>query len=144
MTRSPPGTRADYGALRPMQTRWIDNDAYGHMNNATYYALFDTAVTDWQRAQGLAVTGPDALRLLVVESGCRYHAEAGYPDTIHAGLRLGHLGRSSFRTEVGLFRNDEDIACAEGFFTQVHVGPDGPAPMPEALRAALATLPGGS
>lgn len=141
MTRQPPGARTDYAAFRALPTRWIDNDAYGHMNNATYYALFDTAVSLWQMAQGLQIDGPDPLRLLVVESGCRYHAEAGFPDTIHAGLRLGHLGKTSFRTEIGLFRNDDATACAEGFFSQVHVDASGrPAPLPQTLRAALQAL----
>ena len=26
----------------PLATRWIDNDAYGHINNVVYYSLFDT------------------------------------------------------------------------------------------------------
>jgi acyl-CoA thioester hydrolase len=141
MTRTPPGTRADYGAFQALQTRWNDNDEYGHMNNATYLELFDTAVSLWQMENGIVLRGPDAVRLLVVESGIRYHAEAGFPDRLHAGLRLGHLGKSSLRFEIGLFRNDDDTACTEGFFTEVHTGPDGrPAPIPDDLRTVLATL----
>ena len=141
MSRQPPATRAEYTAFRALPTRWMDNDAYGHMNNATYFSLFDTAISLWQMDQGLVIDGPDPMRFLVVESGCRYHAEAGFPDVLHAGLRLGHLGRSSFRTDVGLFRNENDSACAEGFFAQVHVNADGvPAALPAQLVAALNTL----
>jgi len=139
--RAPPGSRDAYRAFVPLPTRWHDNDAYGHMNNAVYYALIDTAVTLWQMAHGLQIQGPEALRLMVVQSGCRYHAETGFPDVIHAGLRLGHLGRTSFTTEVGLFANDDPTARAEGFFAQVHVAPDNrPSPIPQTLRDALGTI----
>ena len=145
MGRTPPGTRADYRAFRALPTRWKDNDAYGHVNNAEYLSFFDTAVSLWQMEQGLTIDGAGALRFLVVETGCRYHAEAGFPDILHAGLRLGHLGTSSFRTEIGLFRNAEVTACTEGFFTQVHVDASGrPAPLPDTVRRTLARLGPGS
>lgn len=140
--RTPPGARADYAAFRTLPTRWADNDAYGHLNNIVHYALFDTAVTLWQMEAGcFDLTGAQA-RLLVVESGCRYHAEAGFPDTIHAGLRLGRLGRSSWTTEIGLFRNDEATAFAEGFFAQVQVSAASgqPVALDDAARAALEGL----
>ncbi|MBP0481620.1 acyl-CoA thioesterase [Sagittula salina] len=141
MARIPPGNRADYRAFQTIPTRWKDNDQYGHMNNAEYLSLFDTAVSLWQLAQGIALTGPEAHRFLVVESGTRYHAQAGFPDLIHVGLRVGHLGTSSLRFEIGLFRNDEDYACAEGFFAQVLTGPDGrPTAMPDQLRHRFAAL----
>ncbi|RBI87198.1 acyl-CoA thioesterase [Rhodosalinus halophilus] len=137
--RAPPGSRADYVAFHTLPTRWADNDAYGHLNNIVHYALFDTAVTLWQMAQGCFDVRGESVRLLVVESGCRYHAEAAFPDTIHAGLRLGRLGRSSWTTELGLFRNEEDAAFAEGFFAQVQVGSESgrPEPLSAEVRAAL-------
>ena len=141
MTRQPPGTRADYRAFRTLPTRWQDNDAYGHLNNATYYALFDTAVSLWQIDQGIEIIGPNSTKFLVIESGCRYHAEMGFPDILTAGLRIGHIGTSSFRYEIALFANETDTAGAEGFFTQVHVGPDSrPAPLSDDIRAILEQL----
>lgn len=141
MTRPGPSPRADWPGLRPLQTRWKDNDALGHMNNAEYLSLFDTAISLWQIENGIAITGPEALRFVVVENGCRYFTEAGFPDTLHAGLRLGHLGRSSFRFELALFRNTEERACTEAFFAMVLTDADGrPTPLPDRLRAALTTL----
>ena len=141
MARTPPGARAAYRAFRALPTRWMDNDEYGHMNNATYFSLFDTAVSLWQLENGIAIRGPQAVRFLVIENTCRYFSELGFPDMVHAGLRIGHMGNSSFRYEVGLFRNDADTASAEGTFAQVHVGPDGrPAPIPDPVRAILSRL----
>ena len=141
MPRTPPGTRADYHAFRTLPTRWQDNDEYGHLNNATYYALFDTAVSLWQMEQGITIRGPDATKFLVVESGCRYHAELGFPDILTAGIRIAHIGTSSFRYEIALFGADSDTAGAEGFFAQVHVASDGrPAPLSETVRKILSQL----
>lgn len=141
MARTPPGTRDAYGAFRAVPTRWMDNDAYGHLNNATYLSFIDTAVSLWQMDHGIQIQGPEAARFLVIETGIRYHSEMGFPDIIHAGLRLGHLGTSSLRFEVGLFRNDDTTASAEGFFAQVLVDDTNrPAPIPERLRTVFEAL----
>jgi len=140
--RLPPGHRSDYAAFHLHTTRWNDNDVYGHMNNVVHYALFDSTVNSWLMGRGLL----DPLRGtqigLVAETGCRYHAEMGFPDRITAGLRVARLGGSSVRYEIGLFRNAADQAAAEGFFVHVYVdaATRRPAPLATALRAALETL----
>jgi len=136
------GVRADYARFVRLTTRWADNDAYGHVNNVAYYAFIDTAVNQLLIEAGLLdVTGSDVIGV-AVESGCRYHASAAYPDVIHAGVRVARVGGSSIRYEVGLFRNDEDAATAEGFFVHVMVARDTmrPVAVPGALRAFMETL----
>ncbi len=141
MSRPAPGLRSGYRAFVPLSTRWADNDVYGHMNNVVHYALFDTAVNGWLMAQGaLDLRGPCIG--LVVETGCRYHGEMAFPDRVTAGLRVAHVGTSSVRYEVGLFRNDADEASAEGFFIHVYVDAvtRRPMPLPQVLRGALSAL----
>ena len=141
MSRAPASTRDQFHAFVDLQTRWADNDAYGHMNNATYMSLFDTALSLWQLQNGIEIRGPEALRFLVVESGCRYFNEVAFPDALTAGLRIAHLGTSSYRMDIALFRNKDLQAAAEGFFVQVLVGPDSkPTPIPPQARALLKTL----
>ncbi len=139
MTRS---TRADYRTFRTITTRWMDNDAYGHMNNVVHYSLFDTAVNGWLIENGVLDIYRGSQIGLVVETGCRYFAEMAFPDTIHAGIRVAKLGNSSVRYEIGLFRNDEDEAAAEGFFVHVYVdaGTRRPAPLDPALRTLLESI----
>ena len=134
MPRTPPALRQAYFDFSVLQTRWMDNDQYGHMNNVIHYSLIDTAVTHWQLEQAVFDLSGTKTRFLVVESGCIYHDEAGFPDLIHAGIRVGHIGTSSWRYEVGLFRNQRQTAFAEGFFSQVQV--DGQSGKPIALSAA--------
>ncbi|WP_425037645.1 acyl-CoA thioesterase [Primorskyibacter sp. S187A] len=105
----------------PLQTRWADNDAYGHLNNATYLSLFDTALTHWQTESGLLAAHT---RFLVVANNCEYHAELAFPDALTCGLACEHIGRTSFRLILGLFKGAEDQAATTASFTQVAVDPE--------------------
>ncbi len=137
-----PTTRPDYRAFRRIPTRWMDNDVYGHINNVIHYSLFDTAVNGWLVDRDvLDFAGGEQIGL-VVETGCRYFAEMAFPDVVTAGIRVTRLGTSSVRYEVGLFRNDEARASAEGHFIHVYVDRTTrrPAPLNEDLRRALKTI----
>ncbi|WP_442967017.1 acyl-CoA thioesterase [Rhizobium sp. C4] len=142
--RTGPSTRADYRAFRTIQTRWMDNDIYGHMNNVVHYSLFDTAVNGWLIEAGLLDLKAGTEVGLVVETGCRYHAEMMFPDVVSAGIRVARIGSSSVRYEVGLFRNDEETASAEGFFIHVYVDRETrrPKALSEAMRKALSEIAG--
>lgn len=139
MTRTTAGTRADYRTFRAIPTRWMDNDVYGHMNNVVHYSLFDTAVNGWLVEQGVLDFHGGHQIGLVVETGCRYFSEMAFPDVVAAGIRVARIGSSSVRYEVGLFRNAEETAAAEGFFIHVYVNRESrrPQPLDERLRAAL-------
>lgn len=121
MEREGPGKRSDYEVFRTIGTRWSDNDTYGHMNNVIHYSLFDTAVNGFLIESGVLDIKGGAEIFLVVETGCRYHAEMTFPDVVTAGIRVAKLGNSSVRYEIGLFRNDDETAAAEGFFIHVNI-----------------------
>lgn len=135
-------TRADYADFYSLQTRWIDNDVYGHMNNVVHYSLFDTAVNGWLVQHGLLDPQTSNSFGLVVETGCKYFAEMKFPDRVTAGLRISKLGNSSVRFEIGLFRNDENTASAQGFFVHVYVdrSTKRPTPIDMLRREAFETL----
>ncbi len=140
--RPVPSTRDSYRHFRTIQTRWMDNDVYGHMNNVVHYSLFDTAVNGWLIENGLLDIHRGEQVGLVVETGCRYFDEMAFPDIVTAGIRVARLGTSSVRYEVGLFRNDEARASAEGFFVHVYVDRDTrrPKPLDDILRSALEAI----
>jgi acyl-CoA thioester hydrolase len=140
--RQDPSQRSAYKAFRTISTRWMDNDPYGHMNNVVHYSLFDTAVNGWLIDEGVLDFKAGKQVGIVVETGCRYFSEMAFPDAVTAGLRVARLGTSSVRYEVGLFRNDEPLSAAEGFFVHVYVDRQTrrPQPLAEPLRTALATL----
>ena len=142
MERRGPADRSAYKLFRMLTTRWADNDIYGHMNNVVHYSLFDTAVNGLLIEKGvLDIHGGERI-FLVVETGCRYFAEIAFPDVVDAGIRVARLGGSSVRYEVGLFRNGEPTAAAEGFFIHVQVDrvTRRPVPLGEETRRVLERL----
>ncbi len=140
--RPAPRPRGDFAVFRPIGTRWADNDLYGHVNNVVYYAWFDTAVNGYLIEQGaLDIHHGDTIGL-VVETQCHYFAPLAFPQTVEAGLRVAHVGRSSVRYEVGLFAQREPLSAAAGHFVHVYVGRGDrrPRPLPQRLRDAVQAL----
>ena len=135
-------TRERYAHLSTIDTRWMDNDAYGHVNNVVYYSFFDTAVNRWLVERGVLDIATSPVIGLVVETACRYAKPITFPDRVTAGIRVAHLGRSSVRYEIGLFRNDDESAAATGHFVHVYVDRASRAstPIPPATREALSSL----
>jgi acyl-CoA thioester hydrolase len=134
--------RSAYRAFRAIPTRWMDNDAYGHVNNVVYYSWFDTAVNAWLIEHGLLDILHGNPIGLVVETGCRYQRSVAFPETVEAGLRIAKLGNSSVRWEVGLFTHGHDTPAAEGHFIHVYVDrvTRRPVPLPDAWRQLLSPL----
>jgi acyl-CoA thioester hydrolase len=133
--------RADFPVLRPVPLRWNDDDAYGHVNNAVHYLLFDTAVNGWLAEVVGNVRALPALGV-VAETGCRYLAELRFPDAVTAGVALQRLGRSSVTYRLALFSEASDAPAAVGRFVHVYVDPASrrPVPIPEPVRDAVALL----
>ncbi len=128
----------------PLQTRWKDNDVYGHVNNVEYYSFFDTAINAWLiREGGLDIERGEVIGLCV-ESHCEFKAALTFPESIEVGLRVGKLGKSSVRYELGIFRagGADDEVTAEGHFVHVFVDRQTrrPVPIPDPLRACMERL----
>ncbi|GIK77638.1 MAG: acyl-CoA thioesterase [Thermoleophilia bacterium] len=136
------GSRADYPHLTTLQTRWADNDVYGHVNNVEYYAFFDTVINRWLIGEGgLDIHGGGVIGVCA-ESHCAYDRGLAFPDDVEAGLRVSELGETSVRYEIGLFAPGIEEAAATGWFVHVFVdaGTRRPATMPARLRASLERL----
>ncbi|MCZ7620837.1 MAG: acyl-CoA thioesterase [Myxococcota bacterium] len=137
-----PEIRAAYRHFRRMDTRWNDNDAYGHINNVVYYAFFDTAVNAHLIQSGCLDIQKSPVIGLVVETQCQYFKPIAYPDVVHAGIRVARLGTSSVRYDIGLFANDDEAAAAQGHFVHVYTerATGRPAPIPDDVRSVLGKL----
>ena len=135
MARPQASNRDAYKVFVELTTRWADNDVYGHMNNVVHYALFDTAVNSYLIEQGALDIHHGEQIGLVVETRCSYFAEMAFPDRVVAGLRTDRVGNSSVTYGIGLFKNDDDLAAAEGQFTHVYV--DRQSRRPQTLNSKL-------
>ncbi len=135
-------TRSDYRHFQCIATRWMDNDIYGHVNNVHYYSYFDTAVNQFLIERGVLDIHHGSVVGYVVDTACSYFSPLAFPDRVQVGIRVAHIGNTSVRYELGLFRNDDAQIAAAGSFTHVHVerASGKPVSVPEAIRAALAPL----
>ena len=142
MSRSSRSTRADYRFFHAIATRWKDNDVYGHVNNVEFYSYFDTAVNLFLVSRDVLDIAASSIVGVVVENGCRFHAALAFPDLVTVGIRVARLGHSSVCYEIGVFRNDEQEAAAEGRFVHVFVerATMRPVAMPEHARAILSEI----
>ena len=140
--RHRPLSRDHFPLFRTLHTRWMDNDVYGHVNNVVHYSLFDTAVNGYLIEAGALDIHQGAVIGLVVQTQCHYFDAIAFPQTVHAGLRVAHIGRSSVRYELGLFADDAPLSAAVGQFVHVYVDRAArrPVPLPGALLAALQPL----
>lgn len=137
-----PEPREHYKVFRSIGTRWMDNDAYGHVNNVVYYSWFDTVVNAHLIEQGALDIHEGQTIGLVIETQCNYFASLAFPQTVEAGLRVAHMGTSSVRYEVGLFAQGEPLTAARGHFVHVYVDQQTrrPVPLPEKLKSVLGKL----
>lgn len=140
--RQAPSVRADYRYFQTITTRWQDNDVFGHVNNVIYYSWIDTAVNNFLIENGILEVGTSEIVGVVAETNLRYLSEIAYPTPITVGVRVAHLGTSSVRYASAVFRDDDSIASAEGFFVHVYVrrATMKPTPIPAAQRAAFLSI----
>jgi acyl-CoA thioester hydrolase len=136
------GVRGDYVHFLAIPTRWMDNDVYLHVNNVVYYSYFDTVINRYLiEAGGLDFEASPVIGI-AVETMCRFRKSFAFPEIVDAGLRVGHLGTTSVRYEIGLFGAGEDEARAEGHFVHVFVvrATNQPVPIEGRMREALGRL----
>lgn len=143
--RPAPPRRADYPHHCPLETRWMDNDLYGHLNNVVYYSLFDSVINRYLIGEGGLDIHQGGVIGFAVQSSCTFAGSVAYPDALVGGLRIAKLGSSSVRYEVAIFlaADGEDASArAYGDFTHVFVdrATKRPTPIPPQLRAAMAKL----
>ncbi|PRZ44991.1 acyl-CoA thioester hydrolase [Paraburkholderia fungorum] len=140
--RASPTRRDAYRHFTILPTRWGDNDAYGHVNNVVYYAFFDTAVNRHLIDRGVLDIASNVTVGLVIETKCTFFSSIAFPDTVHVGLKVIHLGNSSVRYEIALFRNESNEASAVGQFVHVYVerASNRSVPIPDAVRAVLESI----
>jgi acyl-CoA thioester hydrolase len=144
-------TSRDFPVHWPVLTRWADNDMFGHLNNAVYYQLFDTAINGWIGTSVTLDPVTTSAQGIVAESGCRYFSELHFPERLVVGVAVTRLGNSSVTYRLGVFRAGEELAdtgdpepraiAAVGHWVHVYIDKTTrrPTPIPDDIRALLST-----
>lgn len=135
-------SRENYRFFKSIETRWIDNDVYGHVNNALYYTFFDTVCNAYLMEAGGLDIAESPIVGFIVASSCQYHSPIKYPMTIDAGMRVNRIGNSSVEYGVALFESGTPVASAHGTFTHVFVNRASgkSVSIPDAFREALTAI----
>lgn len=131
--------RANYRYFKTIPTRWMDNDSHQHINNIVYYSFFDTVINEYYFKQGKHDYATADILGFAVETQCQFLKPIRFPDIVEVGLRVGHLGKSSVRSEIGIFKQGDDSAAAFGYFVHVFVDKvdERPTTIVDPLRSAL-------
>ena len=142
MSKSNPSDRDHFFHFQTIPTRWMDNDVYRHINNVVYYSFFDTAVNQFLIEQNVLDIEKSTIIGLVVETQCQYFSPITFPDVVTSGIRVDKIGTSSVHYSVGLFREDSNLASAQGTFVHVYVDTLSrrPNPIPKEMLAALTQI----
>jgi acyl-CoA thioester hydrolase len=142
MMRKTPLPRTAFKHFTSIDTRWHDNDVFGHVNNVVYYAYFDTAVNKHLMDAGLLDTIASKVVGLVVETGCVYFQSVAYPEPLEVGLAIEKLGATSVTYRLGLFRKNGETTVALCTYTHVYVDrvTNKPVQIPDANRRLFETV----
>lgn len=134
-----PKQRTDFSYFLAVQTRWSDNDMYGHVNNVTYYSYFDTAANSLLIEKANFDIRCSPVIGLVVDSACSFFQELSYPEIIEVGVAISRLGNSSLQYDLAIFKQSQDVASAQGHFVHVFVDRQTrkSTPIPVEMRDAL-------
>ncbi len=132
-------TREQYHFLFPIQTRWADNDMYGHVNNVTYYSYFDTAANALLIQKAAFDLRNSKVIGLVVDSACSFLQELSYPEIIEVGVAIKKIGTTSLTYDLAIFKQGQNEASAQGHFVHVFVDRETrkSIPIPVEMRDAL-------
>ena len=133
-------TRTQFKFFFSIQTRWADNDIYGHVNKVTYYSYFDTAANSLLIQKTAFDIHHSKMIGLVVDSACSFLQELSFPEVVEVGVAIGKIGNSSLRYELAIFKQNQPLAAAQGHFVHVFVDRESrqTVAIPQTMRDVLA------
>ena len=113
--------KKDYLYVEAIDTRFGDNDIFGHLNNVIYYSLFDSVINRFLIKK--CKYDPLSSNIIAIspETRCKFRKSFQYPDTIIAGLSTFKIGKTSVIYDIALFSKRGRLAHAEGYFVHVFV-----------------------
>ena len=110
----------------PIQIRWRDVDALGHINNAVYLTYFELARLAYIRAllgEDAPISPrtllPVAFEFILAEVNIRYRSPATLNDTLIVAIWASQVGRKSFVFDYRITDAVTGRLVAEGCSTQV-------------------------
>ena len=113
--------KKDYFYVEEVDTRFGDNDIFGHLNNVIYYSLFDSVINRFLIKKCKYNPFSSDIIAISPETRCKFRKSFKYPDIIIAGLSTFKIGKTSVIYDISLFSKKSKLAHAEGYFVHVFV-----------------------
>lgn len=129
-----------YPVQHPIDARYRDMDANGHLNNLALESLHENAraTLNTRIFPGVYDRTSRRLRIVTATSVVHFLREAHWPAVIHTAVGIGRVGRTSFVASTALFVDDACISLCDTVL--VLLDDDGPTPIPADPRAHLESL----
>lgn len=132
--------RATHTYLVPVQTRFQDVDANGHVNHGVFPAYVEEARLAMRR-ELLGAGEPDR-SWVIAGLALQYLSPLLYPRPLEVGISLVHVGRSSFGLGYGLFVGETCTTIAETRSVYVDKATGKSVPLPDDFKARISALIG--
>jgi acyl-CoA thioester hydrolase len=133
----------DFRLWVPIQPRFRDTDAMGHLNNAVYLTYFEVARAAYWRA----LTGDANYRqvpFILAHTTIDFRSPGYVYEVLDVGLRVARLGTRSFEFAYRIVEQESRRLVCEGKSVQVifDYAKNVSYPLPDALRAAVRAFEG--
>lgn len=113
MSRRAKAIAGEFAYEHPVEVRFVDTDAFGHVNNATYLSYFEAARAGYYaKVVGQPfMTGARAATdmFVIAEALITYRAPAFFGETLLVGCRFTWASRTSFGLEYRV-RAEQSVA----------------------------------
>ncbi len=136
---------AKYPVAIALPVFWGDQDAFGHVNNNAYFRWFESARIAYSERIGLLdLFRAERIGPILASIACDYRRQLTFPDTVHVGVRVTRMGRTSLGLDHVIVSQSQLAVAAEGTSTIVvfDYRANKPHPIPSPLREAIEGLEG--
>ncbi len=134
-----------YPVVVVLPVQWGDQDAFLHVNNTIYFRWFESARVAYTRQIGLTpMMVNEKIGPILASTTCNYRRAVTFPDTVHVGIRVARIGRSSLTMEHAVYSENHAVIVADGTSTSVlyDYNANQSRPIPEMIRNAIEALEG--
>jgi acyl-CoA thioester hydrolase len=120
-----------------LRVRYGEVDMQGHVFNAHYLAFVDDAVDCWLRS-ALGDDYLDGFDMVLKKAELTWHGGASFGDVLAVDVAARRWGTTSFDIGFEGSVGEQPVFTAVVTYISVAPGTTAPAPVPEAVRSALA------
>jgi acyl-CoA thioester hydrolase len=136
-----------YHAVVTLPVQWGEQDAFQHVNHAVYFRWFESArIAYWGKAGLSTLMKHQRIGPILASVSCDYRRQITYPDTVHVGMRVSRIGRTSLQMDGVVVQAEGRALAAESRSTIVVFDYQSgmPVPVPLEIREAMEAIEGRS